>query len=459
MGIVLKNWYGEEKIYDHDKIFVRDENGELVQFTQGAGEPSLEELRVTENGVYSPPDGVDGFSNIVVEVPGGSSADVRYVTFMSHDGLIEYGKKAVATGDDCADPIARGIFDTPTRESDAQYNYSHRGWATEVNGSVDTNWYKAITEDKTVYASFESIVRNYTITFYDDDGTTVLNTVSKAYGSVPNYVPIRDGYTFVKWVPSLEVVTNNASYTAVWEEKVTFAGSSWAKIAEISESGKAKEYFAIGDSKTVVTSSDKKWVVKIIGFDHDDLADGSGKAGITCMFFTVPAVALNFTCYEANGDTYRHCGYGDVYCSNGIRNTSFISMTYWGDTELRKVVKPVIKKYNRPSETTIRTLVCEKGWIPSLDEVADPSEYHYNANLGTKYEFFESIGKGLGDDSNKNTKVFDEDGNVCKYIMVRDCSKIAYNYSIYYLFSGDNALSYKGVVSDRYIRAAVGFCI
>ena len=51
---------------------------------------------------------------------GGSSADVRYVTFMSHDGAVEYGKKAVAVGDDCADPIARGVFSAPTRESTAQ---------------------------------------------------------------------------------------------------------------------------------------------------------------------------------------------------------------------------------------------------------------------------------------------------------------------------------------------------
>ena len=53
--------------------------------------------------------------------------DVCYVTFMSRDGSVEYGKKAVAVGDDCADPIARGVFSTPTRESTAQYNYDFAG--------------------------------------------------------------------------------------------------------------------------------------------------------------------------------------------------------------------------------------------------------------------------------------------------------------------------------------------
>ena len=104
---------------------------------------------------------------IYQKTSGGSSADVRYVTFMSYDGLIEYGKKAVAVGDDCADPIARGVFSTPTRESDVQYNYTFYGWATAPNGGADANALKAVTEDKTVYANFTQAVRSYTITYYD----------------------------------------------------------------------------------------------------------------------------------------------------------------------------------------------------------------------------------------------------------------------------------------------------
>ena len=95
---------------------------------------------------------------------GGSSADVRYVTFMSHDGAVELGKKAVAVGDDCAVPIARGIFDTPTKESSAQYDYSFVGWATTPNGAWDEAALDAVSEDRTVYAAYANVVRNYTIT-------------------------------------------------------------------------------------------------------------------------------------------------------------------------------------------------------------------------------------------------------------------------------------------------------
>lgn len=188
-----------------------------------------------------------------IEAGGGSSAELRYVTFVSYDGSVEYGKKAVAVGDDCADPIARGIFETPTRESDAQYNYTHAGWATEVNGGLDSNALKAVTEDRTVYANYVATVRYYTISFYDGSsttGATLLTTKSVAYGSEPSYTPTKDGYVFVAWVPELAAVTGEASYYATWKEKAAFATASWEDIIAVAQNGNASSTFAVGDERT-----------------------------------------------------------------------------------------------------------------------------------------------------------------------------------------------------------------
>lgn len=54
---------------------------------------------------------------------------------------------------------------------------------------------------------------------------------------------------------------------------------SWEDIAAISEAGKAKEVFKVGDEKLL--DEELGLYAEILGFDHDDLADGSGKAGIT----------------------------------------------------------------------------------------------------------------------------------------------------------------------------------
>lgn len=50
------------------------------------------------------------------------------------------------------------------------------------------------------------------------------------------------------------------------------ANNTWAQISEASIAGIASELWNLGDEKNGCA---------IIGFDHDDLADGSGKAGIT----------------------------------------------------------------------------------------------------------------------------------------------------------------------------------
>lgn len=72
---ILKDWYGKEKAFDHETIYVRDKDGNLMPFTQGDGKPPLESLAVTENGDYTPSEGYYGFDHVNVNVAssGGSS--------------------------------------------------------------------------------------------------------------------------------------------------------------------------------------------------------------------------------------------------------------------------------------------------------------------------------------------------------------------------------------------------
>lgn len=147
---------------------------------------------------------------------GGAAADVRYVTFMNGSEVLYV--KPVAVGDDCADIIARGLIDAPTKASTAQYNYTHYGWGAADNGAADSTILQNITEDKTVYAIYTATVRAYTITWMDDDGATVLKTEQVAYGAVPSYTPTKEGVSFDKWTPTPTKVTGDASYTASWSQ-------------------------------------------------------------------------------------------------------------------------------------------------------------------------------------------------------------------------------------------------
>lgn len=251
----------------------------------------------------------------------GSSADVRYVTFVSHDGSVEYGKKPVAVGDDCVDPIARGLFTTPTRESTVQYHYTFAGWATVAGGAVDSTALKAVTENRTLYAKFSAALRYYTVTYYDSDGTTVLKTESLAYGTTPTYTAAKMGYTFDGWTPALATVTGEASYQASWFEKMDFSALTWAEISSLCASEDVSKLFDIGATKTVAyTSYGGSYyttVAEIIGFYHNDLADGSGKAPIT----------LRLRGYPFNEPAYWH--------DTGLSSRDIIA---WGSSQIRKTV-------------------------------------------------------------------------------------------------------------------------
>jgi len=61
----------------------------------------------------------------------------------------------------------------------------------------------------------------------------------------------------------------------------SFATDSWATIAAHSASGKANAVYSVGDEKIIELSTGEKVTLQILGFDHDELSDGTGKAGIT----------------------------------------------------------------------------------------------------------------------------------------------------------------------------------
>ena len=362
MAIILKDSYGNEETFDYNEIYFKDENGELVKYTQGNG----------------------------------GSTDVCYVTFMSHDGLIEYGKKAVAIGDDCANPITRGVFDTPTRESDVQYNYTFIGWATVVNGSTNSNWNKAVTEDKTVYASYTSTTRSYTITYYDSDGTTVLNTETLKYGSTPSYIPAKSGYDFDGWEQELVPVTGDASYVAKWTEEFDFATVSWARLAEISETGDAEKYCAIGNEKALTYSyggTTYSTKARIIGFNHDSLSDGTGKAGITfAITDTGMKCPINKTEKTYNSQTGYYAG-GWVSCD--MRTTLNNDVLKTLPSDLQSVIKSVSKSclFCPDGSKYLQRTSEDKLWIPSYTEIGLTfSETGYDD--GVKYSGFEKRGSG-----------------------------------------------------------------
>ena len=304
---------------------------------------------------------------------GGSSADVRYVTFMNEDGSVELGKKAVAVGDDCADPIARGVFSTPTKESTAQYTYTLYGWATTPNGAADSNWNKAVTEDRTVYANFVSAVRYYTITYYDSDGTTVLKTESLAYGSIPSYTPTKNGYTFKGWTTEIVEVTGDASYIATWAAQEKLEDYTWAQLNAMSIA-ELKAKFKIGDCK------DK---YALVGFEQDTTSSGEKVKMTFISGNLLKSMELN-----TYSDTYT-----DMAHYTNIRDNP---STYIPDysAEIASVAKSVKKKYLSSRTNGSIVEVSQKFWVPSASEFGYIPDGTTVLDEGNAYSAFNKVSFG-----------------------------------------------------------------
>ena len=247
---------------------------------------------------------------------------------------------------------------TTARTSTAQYSYTPDGWSLTANGSKDANALVGIVADRTVYASYIATLRKYTITWKNADNTTLETDQNVPYGSTPQYngaTPTYQGQTSIGWNPTPSTVVGNATYTATYlpvytvrfynqngttllqtssvvqGQSATYTGATptnaegteflgWAtstnsstvdaslsniqantdfyaahvatvEVAEITDTwdqiianidnGTYATKYKIGNYKPLDLGSEGIVNMQIVAFDTDELADGSGTAPIT----------------------------------------------------------------------------------------------------------------------------------------------------------------------------------
>lgn len=280
--VAMANAVAPSAVEEETKTISPDFSGGDVVVTPSDGK-LLSEVTVQKPETLVPENialGVN-IAGVVGTLEAGTSDDVRYVTFMNGETVLYV--KPVAVGDDCVDVVSKGLIETPTKEADAQYTYTHYGWGASDGGAADSTILQNITEDKTVYAIYTSAVRYYTITYLDDDGVTVLKTETLAYGAMPSYEPVKEGYDFDGWTPAISSVTGDQTYTAIFTETIDLEGATWAAISAISAAGTGENYFAVGDTKSVYLKGtmgtkrlDTTLKVYILGFNHNSEVEGNG---------------------------------------------------------------------------------------------------------------------------------------------------------------------------------------
>lgn len=154
---------------------------------------------------------------------------------------------------------------------------------------------------------------------------------------------------------------------------------TWSQIDYISENGLMYDYFNIGDTKNVTIGS-ATYVVEIVGFSHDDRADGSGKAGMT---FSLKD-CLN-TSYAMNSGSVNPRNWDGCSLRATLRGEIWNQL----QVDLRSVIKEVTKKTanldvtNYPLQSTNDTL-----FLFSEKEIFGSTKYSANSGEGTQYARF-----------------------------------------------------------------------
>ena len=150
---------------------------------------------------------------------------------------------------------------------------------------------------------------------------------------------------------------------------------SWDRIDEISKAGKASTLFALGATKKDYMKNGFVAEYQIIGFDHDDLADGSGKAPIS--WDMVKLYKDEITMKKGGGEScWDECD-GRTYLNGDF----FSNMS----DELQAIVKPVWKLTANRSGEIIRSE--DRVWIKSEKELWGRTFGSYDGE-GHWYEFY-----------------------------------------------------------------------
>ena len=143
------------------------------------------------------------------------------VTWKNADGTVLETDDIVAYG-----TVPEYNGETPVKDADAQYTYTFAGWDPTVT---------AVTADAEYKATYTTEPKTYTVTWLHEDGTELEKDENVPYGETPSYdgaEPVKDAtaqytYTFAGWEPSVDAVTGDVEYKAVFTSTVNEYTVKW----------------------------------------------------------------------------------------------------------------------------------------------------------------------------------------------------------------------------------------
>ena len=161
---------------------------------------------------------------------------------------------------------------------------------------------------------------------------------------------------------------------------IPLSEASWQQIAQNAETGQANTIWNVGDEITFNLKDGNPLTMQIVGFNHDDLADGSGKAGITFGMKN-----LYYNDYPMNSTNTNVGGWDECLMRTSTMQEIFNNLP----DDLQSVIKLVNKKTTVGNASTSIVTSQDKLWLYSVVELDGTTENGYK-DEGTQYEYWQS---------------------------------------------------------------------
>ena len=180
-------------------------------------------------------------------------------------------------------------------------------------------------------------------------------------------------------IKTADVVVGTANVDLIMIDPV-FGNNSWAAIIKACQEKQVPDTWHVGDSCNMAIDN-KTYAIDIIGKNHDDYADGSGKAPLTFQMHTTYA-----TQYKMNGAEYNNCGWKNCLVRT---SNAFPKLKQVMPAEVVAALKAVTKKTTAGDASSAIDTTSDTLFLLSEIEVQGTRTHSY-AGEGTQYAYYQT---------------------------------------------------------------------
>ena len=158
-----------------------------------------------------------------------------------------------------------------------------------------------------------------------------------------------------------------------------FADNTWAQIIDACHKNKVPATWVVGNSKIMLING-TEYQIDIIGKNHDDYADGSGKAPLTFQMHDCYGELKNMNSSDTNSGGWTSCA---------MRSTHLSAILALMPTEIQNGIREVNKLTSAGSQSATINTTADKLFLLSEIEIFG-SVSQSKSGEGTQYAYYKA---------------------------------------------------------------------